>query len=224
MATGLFDFVDRDSLEFFYDAENISTYIPFENPKDLRDDGYGQKLRDKEFLICRNETEIAAYAPYMQGKRYCKVGYVEFEKEKRQGKKQMKLWYLTVREDYEGLGLGSMLIAGVKHECVMQNVSTLVLDAARRYKPKDAITEIKYPQLQGDDHIYYNANLALYQSHGFEIDRSSSEYKENMEHNFMDSNPIPMVCKIDGMVVPQSLHFERTATQAARTMDGGMCQ
>ena len=51
MATGLFDFVDRDSLEFFYDAENISTYIPFENPKDLRDDGYGQKLRDKEFLI-----------------------------------------------------------------------------------------------------------------------------------------------------------------------------
>ena len=224
MAIGLFDYVDRDSINFFYDEDKISTYMPFDSESDLRDDGYGQRLRDKEFLICRNETEIAAYAPYMNGKRYCKVGYAEFERDKSSSKKQMKLWYISVREDYEGLGLGSMLIAGVKHECVMQKIDTLVLDAARRYKQKGPTTEDRYPQLKGDGHMYYNANLALYQSHGFEVDRNSAEYKENMEHNFMDSSPIPMVCKINGMVVPQSLDFSSNQAPKTPTQDGGMCQ
>lgn len=224
MATGLFDFVDRDALEFFYDKENITTFTPFENPKDLRADEYGQKLRDKEFLICKNETEIAAYAPYMDGIRYCKVGYVEFEKDKSSRKSQMKIWYLTVRNDYEGLGLGSMLIAGVKHECVMQRIDTLVLDAARRYKQKGPTTEERYPQLKGDGHLYYNANLALYQAHGFEIDKDSHEYTYGMEYNFNDSSPIPMVCEINGMVIPKSLNYAKTQSPQPPVQDGGMCQ
>lgn len=221
----LFTHVDRDTLNFMYEAENQSTYIPFEKESDTRVDVQGQRLRDKEYLIAFGEERISVYEPFKDGKMYREVGYIEFQMEKEHGKKQMKIWYLTVQEAYEGLGLGSILLAGAKHRCVMERVDTMVLDAARRYKPKDATTEQKYPFLKGDDHIYYNANLALYQSRGFEIDKESSSYEEGMEDNFSDSKPIPMTLKISNMVIPNScLTQGQDSSVSHREQDGGRCQ
>ena len=208
----VFNCLDEGSLHFFY--ERITTFTPFENPKDTRTDRSGERIRDKEYLICEAypSTEIAVYVPH-SNKTYEKIGYVQFEKEIIGKKKEaMKVWYLSVEQGYEGLGLGSMLMASVKNLCMEQGIDTLILDAARRYKQKTPAVEEKYPQLKDDGHSYYNANLALYQSLDFEIDKSCGYYKEGMEDNFMDSEPIPMVCHLTNIVSPASVQ-ERTKVQ-----------
>ena len=221
----LFTHVDRETLDFMYEPENQSTYIPFEKKSDTRVDGQGKRLREKKYIIAFGEERISVYEPFENENLYREVGYIEFQMEKEHGKKQMKIWYLTVQEAYEGLGLGSVLIAGAKHRCVMERVDTMVLDAARRYKPKDSTTEQKYPFLKGDDHIYYNANLALYQSRGFEIDKESSSYEEGMENNLRDSKPIPMILKVSNMVIPNSyLTQGQDSAVSHREQDGGRCQ
>ena len=207
----LFDCVDKGTLEFFY--ERITSFMPFDNPKDTRTTRDGRRLRDIEYLICEAQpsTEISVYIPHEGGRVYEKIGYVQYEKESTgRGKQAMKVWYLSVQQNYEGLGLGSMLMASVKNMCMEQNIDTLILDAARRYKPKTPTTEEKYPQLKDDGHSYYNANLALYQSLGFEIDKESSSYKEGMENNFLNSEPIPMVYHVSGIVSPESVRTQET--------------
>ena len=199
----VFECLDRNSLEFFY--ERITPFTPFDDPKDTRVSRDGQRIRDKEYLICEEypSTEIAVYMPHPND-IYEKIGYVQFEQEKHGRKTAMKVWYLSVNQNYEGLGLGTMLMASVKNLCMEQNIDTLILDAARRYKQKTPTTEEKYPQLKNDGHSYYNANLALYQSLGFEIDKESSSYKNGMENNFFDNEPIPMVYHVSGIVSPES--------------------
>ncbi len=227
---GIFEYMGRDEIEYFY--EDVATYTPFDNPKDTRTDRAGARLRDKEYLIGNTTDEIVIFAPIEEGRTYAKVGYVQFTKEKTSPKRKeayMKLWYLSVVPDYEGLGLGSMLIAGVKHRCMVERIDTLVLDSARRFKEKKADTEEKYPQLKNDGHSYYDANRALYESHDFVIDRESPSYEPSMETNrFYFGGPIPMKCHISNILSPASVQTfgqEQKANSSPKyTQDQGLCQ
>ncbi len=197
----LLNYIDQDTMACFY--ENITTFRPFEDEKDDRTE-YGVRLRDKTYYICGNDggSEISVYAE-TDGNVYKKIGYAQYEQEKHNNKKCMKLWYLTVDERYQRLGLATMLIAGVKHECQLARVDTLILDAARRYKLKDEAYYRAYPDQEENDRSFYNANLLMYQAQGFEIDKESADYAEGMEDMYLTS-PIPMICKLDNIVIPES--------------------
>lgn len=212
MSYAFFEYMDRAEIDYFYAKDKMSTFTPFKKQKDIRADAWGDRIRDKQYIICRENTMISVYAPIERGLRYKKVGYADFEEDKNSKSRQMKLWYLDVNEQYQGLGLGSMMIAAVKHECMLQKIDRLVLDSARRYKEKDETTEIKYPELKDDGHFLYNANLVLYRSHGFEIDCGSENYTPGMEDDFRDGRPIPMVCHID----PKEAKMVRKAEEESK--------
>ena len=217
MAYELFEFIDENMLAFLYDESRRSTFTPFENPEDLREDEWGQRIRDKEYIICRNATETAVYTAVENGEKYRKVGYADYTKDKCGKKAYMKLWYLHVNEQYQGLGLGSMMIAAVKHECMLQKIDRLVLDAARRYKEKDETTELRHPELKGDGH-FYNANFVLYKDHKFKIDYESENYIPGMEDDFRDWRPIPMVCYIDPKEAKMVRKAEKESKRAAEAV------
>lgn len=214
----------REGLEFVYDR--ISSFIPFEECSNNCRDKNGERYKDKEYLICLSTdgTEIKAYAPIAGSSQHREVGYVQFVPEKVGGRKNMKIWFLTVEADYNGLGIGSMLMAGVKHICMEKNISTLTLDAARRYKEKTASSVLRHPETKDDGHYMYNANLALYREMGFEIDKKSDTYTHNMEDNFLDNAPIPMVCRLDGVISPASYQkaHQKTFESNIKESDQGL--
>lgn len=199
----MFTHVSKEDLEFIY--PRIATFIPFDDPKDFRKDSSGERLRDKTYLICGRDfgEEKFLYTDIGDG-IYRQIGSIEYDREAHNGKPCMKIWYLHVMDEYQRLGLATMLIASVKNECQEKGITTLTLDAARRYKRKDDHYKRSYPNADDDGKTFYNANLKFYESLGFKIDREHKSYRENMEENFMDSTPIPMVCELDGIVCPES--------------------
>lgn len=199
----MFTFVSKEDLEYLY--PRIATFIPFDDPKDTRTDSSGIRLRDKTYLICGGDFGAEKFLYTDVGEDiYKQIGSIEYDREAHNGKPCMKIWYLHVMDDYQRLGLATMLIASVKNECQEKGITTLTLDAARRYKRKDDHYKRSYPNAEDDGKTFYNANLKFYESLGFKIDREHKSYRENMEENFMDNMPIPMVCELDGIVCPES--------------------
>lgn len=216
----------RDTLELVYDR--IATFIPFEESKNKGCDRHGERYIDKEYLICMSTygTENKVYVPIPGTNQHKEVGFVQFVPEKAGRRTQMKVWFLSVEEEYNGLGLGSMLMASVKQICMERGISTMVLDAARRYKDKTPESDIRHPETKDDGHYVYNANLTLYREMGFEIDREDSSYVDGMEDDFTNTNPIPMVCELDGIVAPAAYqqHHHETLVKNSKESEMGMFQ
>lgn len=222
----MFRFIDRDTMEGLY--SKMSTFTPFEDKEDKRVDRRGVNLRDKEYYICGTEMTTEKYVyTQVDDDVYEQIGVIDYTKEKHNNKPCMKIWFLQVADAYQRLGLASMLIASVKNECQVQGISTIILDAAKRYKVKDARYRENYPNEPDDGSSFYNANLLYYEHMGFKIDGEESKYKKPMERYITDTSPIPMICELDGIVQPESAKkciFGKKSKAPAPTQDDGPCQ
>ena len=105
-------------------------------------------------------------------------------------------------------------------------VASMSMFTACSDKDKTPESDIRHPETKDDGHYVYNANLALYREMGFEIDRDDNSYVDGMEDDFTDTNPIPMVCRLDGIVAPAAYqqHHHETLVQNSKESEIGMFQ